>query len=55
MDHAVANVIAYGIAPEQALRAATQVPADAVGATTIGRIAVGSAADFVGIMTSFFQ
>jgi N-acetylglucosamine-6-phosphate deacetylase len=47
LDEAVANTIGCGVDPATVLRAATQVPADAVGAAKIGRLAVGAAADLV--------
>jgi len=47
LDAAVANTIACGIDPAVALTAATRVPADALGAPAIGRLAAGAAADLV--------
>jgi N-acetylglucosamine-6-phosphate deacetylase len=47
LDAAVANTIACGIDPAVALTAATRVPADALGAPDLGRLAAGAAADLV--------
>lgn len=47
MDRAVANVVAIGIGIEDALTAATGVPAQAVGALDRGRIETGCRADLV--------
>lgn len=47
LDAAVANTIACGIDPAVALTAATRVPADALGASDLGRLAPGAAADLV--------
>ncbi len=47
LDAAVANTIACGIDPAIALTAATRVPADALGAPDLGRLAAGAAADLV--------
>jgi N-acetylglucosamine-6-phosphate deacetylase len=47
LDAAVANTIACGIDPADALTAATRVPADALGRTDLGRIAPGLPADLV--------
>ncbi|HSK22999.1 MAG TPA: N-acetylglucosamine-6-phosphate deacetylase [Egicoccus sp.] len=47
LDHAVRNVIACGIEPATALLAATRTPADAVGASDVGRLEPGSHADLV--------
>lgn len=47
LDEAVANTIACGIDPAVALTAATRVPADALGAPQLGRLAAGAAADLV--------
>ena len=47
LDAAVANTIACGIDPAVALTAATRVPADALGAPDLGRLAPGAAADLV--------
>ncbi len=47
LDEAVANTIACGIDPAVALTAATRVPADALGAPDLGRLAAGAAADLV--------
>ena len=47
LDAAVANTIACGVDPAVALTAATRVPADALGAPDLGRLAAGAAADLV--------
>lgn len=47
MDAAVVNVVACGIDIPTAVTAATRVPADALGCTDRGRIAVGAVADLV--------
>ena len=47
LDAALANTIACGIDPAVALNAATRVPADALGAPDLGRLAPGAAADLV--------
>lgn len=47
LDQAVANAVAVGVDPATALSAATRVPADALGATGLGRIEVGAPADLV--------
>lgn len=47
LDHAVSNCIAIGIAPEVAIKAASQVPAQAMGLSDRGEIAVGKRADLV--------
>jgi len=47
LDAAVANTIACGIDPAVALTAATRVPADALGAPDLGRLAPAAAADLV--------
>jgi N-acetylglucosamine-6-phosphate deacetylase len=44
---AVGNVIGCGVSPIRALLAATRTPADAIGATGIGRLVPGSRADLV--------
>ncbi|RJL30448.1 N-acetylglucosamine-6-phosphate deacetylase [Bailinhaonella thermotolerans] len=47
MDKGVANMVRAGIDLATAIDAATRVPADLIGSTEIGRIAVGAAADLV--------
>lgn len=47
LDHAVRNTIACGIDPVTALLAATRTPADAIGATDVGRLEPDSHADLV--------
>jgi N-acetylglucosamine-6-phosphate deacetylase len=47
LDRAVANVVALGIPLGDALAAATAVPARAIGATDLGRLEAGGAADLV--------
>ena len=47
MAQAVANVIAWGIAPERALVMATRLPADLIRRQDLGRIAEGRRADLV--------
>lgn len=47
LDRAVRNSVAAGIDLEVALRAATEAPADYLGLTGVGRLAVGTAADLV--------
>lgn len=47
LDAAVRNVVAQGIEPAAALRAATSVPADVLGRDDLGRIASGAHADLV--------
>ena len=47
LAEAVANVMAWGIAPERALAMATRLPADVIGRADLGRIAMGARADFV--------
>jgi N-acetylglucosamine-6-phosphate deacetylase len=45
MDAAVANLVAAGAAPADAIAAASRVPADLIGRPDLGRIAPGAAAD----------
>jgi N-acetylglucosamine-6-phosphate deacetylase len=45
MDSAVANMVATGVSLADAVAAATRIPADLVGRSDLGRIAVGAAAD----------
>jgi N-acetylglucosamine-6-phosphate deacetylase len=45
MDAAVGNLVAAGIGLEEAVTAATRVPADLIGRPDLGRIAPGAAAD----------
>lgn len=48
MDQAVRNMVAWAdVAPVEALRMATEVPARVLGRTDIGQIAVGATADLV--------
>ena len=47
LDDAVANVVRCGIEPAVALTAATQVPAEALGRTELGRLTSGARADLV--------
>ena len=47
LAHAVSNTISCGIDPVVALLAATRNPADAIGATDVGRIEPGAHADLV--------
>jgi N-acetylglucosamine-6-phosphate deacetylase len=47
MDLAVANAVASGIPLPAAAAAATRIPADLIGRTDLGRLAVGAAADLV--------
>lgn len=47
MDEAVANAVALGVDLVSAVAAASQVPADLLGRTDLGRIAPGAAADMV--------
>lgn len=47
LDAAIGVAVRAGVAPVTALLAATRVPADALGATEVGRIAPGAAADLV--------
>lgn len=45
MDRAVRTAVAMGVAPERALRAATEVPADYLGLRDRGRLVEGAVAD----------
>lgn len=47
LDLAVRNMISLGLPPAQVVEAASRVPADALGRTDLGRIAVGARADLV--------
>lgn len=47
LDEGVRRMIAAGISPAAVLRAATEIPADAMGRPELGRIAVGARADLV--------
>jgi N-acetylglucosamine-6-phosphate deacetylase len=47
LDRAVRNIVSIGVAPAVALSAATVTPADAIGETSLGRIAPGAIADLV--------
>jgi N-acetylglucosamine-6-phosphate deacetylase len=47
LDLAVRNMISLGLPEAQVIEAASRVPADALGRTDIGRIAVGAKADLV--------
>jgi N-acetylglucosamine-6-phosphate deacetylase len=47
LDEAVANAVALGVDLVSAVAAASQVPADLLGRTDLGRIAPGAAADMV--------
>ncbi|HVQ87412.1 MAG TPA: N-acetylglucosamine-6-phosphate deacetylase [Actinomycetes bacterium] len=47
LDQAVRNVVALGISRDMALRAATQVPAQALGRTDLGVLTPGAIADIV--------
>jgi N-acetylglucosamine-6-phosphate deacetylase len=47
MDLAVANAVACGVALDDAVAAATRIPADLIGRPDLGRIAPGAAADLV--------
>ncbi len=47
LDDAVANAVRCGIEPAVALTAATQVPAEALGRTDLGRLTPGARADLV--------
>jgi N-acetylglucosamine-6-phosphate deacetylase len=47
LDQAVRNMIGIGLPVVQVLEAASRVPADALGRTDLGRIAVGARADLV--------
>jgi N-acetylglucosamine-6-phosphate deacetylase len=45
MDQAVANAVAMGLGPAEAVAAATRIPADLIGRPDLGRLAAGAAAD----------
>ncbi len=45
MDQAVANAVAVGLGPAEAVAAATRIPADLIGRPGLGRLAAGAAAD----------
>jgi N-acetylglucosamine-6-phosphate deacetylase len=45
MDSAVANMVAVGVSLADAVAAATRIPADLIGRTDLGRIAVSATAD----------
>ncbi len=47
LDLAVRNMISLGLPEAQVIEAASRVPADALGRTDVGRIAVGAKADLV--------
>lgn len=47
LDRAIRNVVSIGVDPVTAFRAATVVPADAIGEPTLGRIEPGAVADLV--------
>nr|WP_042190859.1 N-acetylglucosamine-6-phosphate deacetylase [Kibdelosporangium sp. MJ126-NF4]CEL19646.1 N-acetylglucosamine-6-phosphate deacetylase [Kibdelosporangium sp. MJ126-NF4]CTQ94554.1 N-acetylglucosamine-6-phosphate deacetylase (EC 3.5.1.25) [Kibdelosporangium sp. MJ126-NF4] len=47
LDRAIRNVISIGVDPVTAFRAATVVPADAIGESAMGRIEPGALADLV--------
>lgn len=47
LDQAVRNVVGLGVGRKAALRAATSIPADAIGRADLGRIAIGAPADLV--------
>jgi N-acetylglucosamine-6-phosphate deacetylase len=47
LDQAVRNMISLGLPVAQVVEAASRVPADALGRTDLGRIAVGAKADLV--------
>ncbi len=47
LDQAVRNMISLGLPVAQVVEAASRIPADALGRTDIGRIAVGASADLV--------
>lgn len=53
LDAAVGNAVACGVAPVDALLAATRVPADALGARELGRIEPGLPADLVWLDDTF--
>ena len=45
MDRAVANAVAVGLGPAEAVAAASRIPADLIGRPDLGRLASGAAAD----------
>ena len=45
MDRAVANAVAVGLGPAEAVAAASRIPADLIGRPDLGRLAPGAAAD----------
>jgi N-acetylglucosamine-6-phosphate deacetylase len=45
MDQAVANAVAMGLGPAEAVAAATRIPSDLIGRPDLGRLAAGAAAD----------
>jgi N-acetylglucosamine-6-phosphate deacetylase len=47
LDQAVRNMISLGLPAAQVVEAASRIPADALGRTDLGRIAVGARADLV--------
>ncbi|AHH93859.1 N-acetylglucosamine-6-phosphate deacetylase [Kutzneria viridogrisea] len=47
LDRAVRNIVSLGVAEADALTSATEIPADAIGAKDLGRIAPGAVADLV--------
>jgi N-acetylglucosamine-6-phosphate deacetylase len=47
LDRAVRNIVSIGVDPAVALSAATVVPADTIGETSLGRLAPGAIADLV--------
>jgi N-acetylglucosamine-6-phosphate deacetylase len=47
LDDAIARVAALGVPLQQAVQAATRVPAEAIGRPDLGRIAIGGPADLV--------
>jgi N-acetylglucosamine-6-phosphate deacetylase len=47
MDAAVANAVACGVSLDEAVAAATRIPADLIGRQDLGRIAPGAVADLV--------
>ncbi len=54
LDAGIRQLIAAGIAPETALAAATERPAEAIGLTDRGRIALGMRADLIWWNSDFF-
>lgn len=47
LDRAVRNIVSIGVDPAVALSAATVIPADTIGETSLGRLAAGAIADLV--------